>query len=387
MSDYRYPPTTRAAPPDRFLRGKSATIDRSRRFRRHRLTVRNSMNIRFLETFVWLAKLENFRLTAEKLHTTQAAVSSRIASLEEAFDVRLFDRNTRSATLTPAGRRMLAYAERIVRLDGEMRRDIDAASDAGLIRIGVIESIVHSWFPALMAQLRERYPRLDVEITSDTTLHLIRLLSTDGVDLILQTDPVPGPDFTNLPLCEFPVRWAASPRLGLGGQPLDVARLAGFPIISFSRHSGPHATIERLFAAVERPASINCITSVAAMIRLVADGLGVAALPPAIIGRELQEGTLELLDVEPEFPALPLVATYRSQGLPVAARIAELASEVARAMAAAANLASPAVADRAEATPARRATEAKNSTSAKAKRTPKTTAPAAPTAKRRPRRS
>ncbi|ACA94625.1 MULTISPECIES: LysR family transcriptional regulator [Burkholderia cepacia complex] len=345
------------------------------------------MNIRFLETFVWLAKLENFRLTAEKLHTTQAAVSSRIASLEEAFDVRLFDRNTRSATLTPAGRRMLAYAERIVRLDGEMRRDIDAASDAGLIRIGVIESIVHSWFPALMAQLRERYPRLDVEITSDTTLHLIRLLSTDGVDLILQTDPVPGPDFTNLPLCEFPVRWAASPRLGLGGQPLDVARLAGFPIISFSRHSGPHATIERLFAAVERPASINCITSVAAMIRLVADGLGVAALPPAIIGRELQEGTLELLDVEPEFPALPLVATYRSQGLPVAARIAELASEVARTMAAAANLANPAVADRVEATPARKATEAKNSTSAKAKRPPKTAAPAAPAAKRRPRRS
>ncbi|HDR9796517.1 TPA: LysR family transcriptional regulator [Burkholderia cenocepacia] len=342
------------------------------------------MNIRFLETFVWLAKLENFRLTAEKLHTTQAAVSSRIASLEEAFDVRLFDRNTRSATLTPAGRRMLAYAERIVRLDGEMRRDIDAASDAGLIRIGVIESIVHSWFPALMAQLRERYPRLDVEITSDTTLHLIRLLSTDGVDLILQTDPVPGPDFTNLPLCEFPVRWAASPRLGLGGQPLDVARLAGFPIISFSRHSGPHATIERLFAAVERPASINCITSVAAMIRLVADGLGVAALPPAIIGRELQEGTLELLDVEPEFPALPLVATYRSQGLPIAARIAELASEVARTMAAAAN---PAVADRVEATPARKATEAKKSTSAKAKRTTKAASPAAPAAKRRPRRS
>ncbi|MEF9500700.1 LysR family transcriptional regulator [Burkholderia sp. 1B3(2022)] len=347
------------------------------------------MNIRFLETFVWLAKLENFRLTAEKLHTTQAAVSSRIASLEEAFDVRLFDRNTRSATLTPAGRRMLAYAERIVRLDGEMRRDIDAASDAGLIRIGVIESIVHNWFPALMAQLRERYPRLDVEITSDTTLHLIRLLSTDGVDLILQTDPVPGPDFTNLPLGEFPVRWAASPRLGLGGQPLDVARLAGFPIISFSRHSAPHATIERLFAAVERPASINCITSVAAMIRLVADGLGVAALPPAIIGRELHEGTLELLDVEPEFPALPLVATYRSQGLPVAARIAELASEVARATAAAANLAKPAAADRVDATPARSATATKTTTRAKTKpkRTTKAASSAAPAAKRPPRRS
>ncbi|WP_049006610.1 LysR substrate-binding domain-containing protein, partial [Burkholderia cenocepacia] len=171
-----------------------------------------------------------------------------------------------------------------------------------------------------------------------------------------------------------------------------VARLAGFPIISFSRHSGPHATIERLFAAVERPASINCITSVAAMIRLVADGFGVAALPPAIIGRELHEGTLELLDVAPEFPPLPLVATYRSQGLPVAARIAELASEVARAMAAAGNLAKPAAAERVDATlvdatPARKATTTKTNASTTTKRTTKTAPPAAPAAKRRPRRS
>ena len=342
------------------------------------------MNIRFLETFVWLAKLENFRLTAEKLHTTQAAVSSRIASLEEAFDVRLFDRNTRSATLTPAGRRMLAYAERIVRLDGEMRRDIDAASDAGLIRIGVIESIVHSWFPTLMAQLRERYPRLDVEITSDTTLHLIRLLSTDGVDLILQTDPVPA-RFHEPAAVRIPVRWAASPRLEPAVR-RSTSRASRHSRSSASRATRPHATIERLFAAVERPASINCITSVAAMIRLVADGFGVAALPPAIIGRELHEGTLELLDVEPEFPALPLVATYRSQGLPVAARIAELASEVARATAAATHHAKTTAPDSVDKTPARPATKAKAKAKAPAK-AKRTTPSAPPAAKRRPRRS
>ncbi len=289
------------------------------------------MNIRFLETFVWLAKLQNFRLTAEKLHTTQAAVSSRIASLEESFDVRLFDRNSRCATLTPAGRKMLAYAERIVRLGEEMRREVDDTdADAGLIRIGVIESIVHSWFPALMALVRERYPRLEIEVTSDTTIHLANLLRTGDIELILQTDALAGPDFTNLPLCEFPVRWVASPKLGLSGRTLDLANLADFPIVSFSRHSGPHATLEQLFAlAVERPARINCITSVAAMIRLVADGFGVAALPPAIIQRELREGTLEVLDVSAEFPPLPLVATFRAQSHPLAARIADLARQAA----------------------------------------------------------
>ena len=58
------------------------------------------MNIRFLETFVWLAQLKHFRLTAEKLHTTQSAVSSRIATLEQDFGVRLFDRIAREVALT-----------------------------------------------------------------------------------------------------------------------------------------------------------------------------------------------------------------------------------------------------------------------------------------------
>lgn len=135
------------------------------------------MNIRFLETFIWLARLQNFRLTAEKLHTTQAAVSSRIASLEDSFGVRLFDRNSRSATLTPAGRKMLAYAERIMWLSEEMRRDVDDVNgEAGLIRIGVIETIVHSWFPALMSAVRERYPQLEAGIVSPLLLVTLRFV-------------------------------------------------------------------------------------------------------------------------------------------------------------------------------------------------------------------
>jgi len=291
------------------------------------------MNIRFLETFIWLARLQNFRLTAEKLHTTQAAVSSRIASLEESFDVRLFDRNSRSATLTPAGRKMLAYAERIVNLGEEMRREVeDTSGGGGLIRIGVVESIVHSWFPALMARVRERFPHLEIEVTSDTTIHLTQLLRADAVDLILQTHALGDREFADLSLCEFPMRWVASPTLGLSGQSVDLARLAEFPIVSFSRNSGPHIALEREFArTVERPVRINCISSVAAMIRLVADGFGVSVLPPAIIQRELREGTLEVLDVESGFVPLPLVASYRLQIHPLPARIAELAAEQAQA--------------------------------------------------------
>ncbi|MBN9116109.1 MAG: LysR family transcriptional regulator, partial [Pandoraea sp.] len=50
------------------------------------------MNTRFLETFVTLAKLRNFRATAAALHATPAAISQRLKALEEELKTVLVDR-------------------------------------------------------------------------------------------------------------------------------------------------------------------------------------------------------------------------------------------------------------------------------------------------------
>jgi DNA-binding transcriptional LysR family regulator len=62
------------------------------------------MNTRLLEAFVWAVRLGSFREAAERLNMTQAAISSRIASLEDEFGQRLFDRNARDIRLTASGR-------------------------------------------------------------------------------------------------------------------------------------------------------------------------------------------------------------------------------------------------------------------------------------------
>ncbi|MGI4862158.1 MAG: LysR family transcriptional regulator [Janthinobacterium lividum] len=332
------------------------------------------MNIRFLETFVWLARLRNFRLTAERLHTTQAAVSSRIAALESSFGTRLFDRTARAATLTATGQRLLDYAERIVRLEAQMRHAIhDDDGGGALLRLGVIESIVHSWFPDLMARIRARYPRLEIEVTSETTIDLARLLRGGAVDLVLQTETLEGANLDNIALAHFALRWVASPALGLGVGPIGLPQLAQWPIVSFPRHSAPHASLRELLAASgEHPARINCVSSVAAMIRLVVDGFGVAVLPPAIIRRELNEHALEVLDVNSHFPDLPLVATVRTDSHPFAGNIAELAVQAARDFVA--TLTPPA--------PSALATSATSVTAAAPVSATPPAAPAAPTARR-----
>ena len=291
------------------------------------------MNLRFLETFVWLAKLHNFRLTAEKLHTTQAAVSSRIATLEQELGVRLFDRGDREVTLSLDGSKALVYADRLVCTMHEMLDGMkDRSLYSGVVRIGVIESVIHSWFPELMARIHRAYPQLEVELTGDTTIRLVEQFGKGHLDLILQTDPVLGANVQNLALCDFPMRWFGATRLKLHGERLTLMDISNFPILSFSRNSGPHKFLERLFEdAPARPVRVNCMTSVSAMVRLVVDGFGLAMIPPAIIQRELASGDVHLLQIEAEMPNMQLVCSYRSgPETPLFQQIATVAQQTAQ---------------------------------------------------------
>jgi DNA-binding transcriptional LysR family regulator len=291
------------------------------------------MNLRFLETFVWLAKLRNFRLTAEKLHTTQAAVSSRIATLEQELGVRLFDRGDREVTLTLDGSKALVYADRLVRTTHDMLESMkNRALYTGIVRIGVIESIIHSWFPELMARIHRVYPQLEVELAGDTTIRLIDQFRKGNLDLILQTDSVVGVNVQNMPLCDFPMRWFGATGLNLHGEVLTLSDIAAFPILSFSRNSGPHRFLERLFDdRGGKQVRVNCMTSVSAMIRLVVDGFGLAMIPPAIIQRELANGDVHLLQIDTEMPNMSLICSYRSgPETPLFQQIATVAQQTAQ---------------------------------------------------------
>ena len=73
--------------------------------------------------------------------------------------MRLFDRDVRGIKLTAKGRELLSHAERML----QMRRDMQEAARAksvmsGMLRLGVSETIVHTWLPRLMEHLHDAYP-------------------------------------------------------------------------------------------------------------------------------------------------------------------------------------------------------------------------------------
>lgn len=115
----------------------------------------------------------------------------------------------------------------------------------------------------------------------------------DGfVSYILMTS-ITGADAVNVPLGSLPMRWVASPSLNLSAEAMSEGELAALPVISFARHSSPHVFLNELFATSgESHVQINCVSSVAAIIRLVLDGFGIAVLPTAFVMRELESGHL-----------------------------------------------------------------------------------------------
>ena len=71
------------------------------------------MNLKHVETFLWIARLGSFSAAARRLNTSQPAISMRIRELEQNLGVTLFDRRARSMRMTLKGREFADYAQRV----------------------------------------------------------------------------------------------------------------------------------------------------------------------------------------------------------------------------------------------------------------------------------
>ncbi|NRR33960.1 LysR family transcriptional regulator [Oxalobacteraceae bacterium] len=270
------------------------------------------MNTRFLETFVTLAQLRSFRATAQALHATPAAISLRIKALEEELQTELIDRGAKDFRLTATAEYLLGHAKAVV--DATRRLQVAARKDSairGRLRLGVIESVVHSWLAQYMRELNANYPELEIDLAVDMSNVLEKRLRARELDLVIQVEGVDSSDIVSEALAIYPLHWIA--RKGL----LDARkeglnqRLLQLPILTFGRGTAPHRMIEEIVTKMAHLAAvpleqtrITCSPSVAAIVQLVKDGYGVAAIPSLFVSAALDTGEFVELPVQPDPPSI-----------------------------------------------------------------------------------
>lgn len=272
------------------------------------------MNVRFLEAFVWVAKLGSFKAAAEKMHTTQAGISSRIATLEAQFGVRLFDREHRNVLLTYHGTELMPHAERMIELQARMIAAMGQADAfSGMLRIGVIETVAHTWLPDLFSRFAEKHPNATLELVSDITPRLRDDLLRGTLDCAILSEEITQGFIDNRRIASLAMRWVTSPSLALkfpSRSQLSFADLAEQPIISFNRESSVYRNIAQNAGGCTN-LRVSYFSSLGAMVDLARTGFGTALLPLAVIQQDLRDGRLVVLDVDPVPAALPLVASMR----------------------------------------------------------------------------
>ena len=295
------------------------------------------LDFKSIETFLWVVKLGSFRSAAQRLNTTQPAISQRIAQLEREMGVRLLNRDHRVASPTPSGRQMLVYAEKLIGLRAEMMTEIcESSAVRGVLRLGVAETIVHTWFPQLVKSVNEAYPNLSLEIEVDITPNLTARLLAQEIELGLVVGPLSAPGVQSLILRDYAVSFLASPMLGLGKGPVTRRDLARYPMITFPRKTRPYEAVRGVFDRPDLPPiRLHASASLATVIHMAIEGLGIAVIPAAIVAKELTDGRLQLLDTDVKLPPLTFSASWLSSPDTVAIeRVAGLARQIAQSSAA-----------------------------------------------------
>lgn len=271
------------------------------------------MNFKRIETFYWVATLGSFRKAAEQQCTTQPAISSRISMLEEELGVLLFKRDGNSkVVLTPKGSELLGYAQKLVYLSQEFSNIANnQVSYSGMFRLGVSETIAHTWLSIFLKELHNQFPHLTLELTVDLTVNLTQQLHDGLIDLAFLVGPTGDPGIFDEHLLTMPLVWVASTKLKIGQQMQEIQSLSQWPIITYAKNTVPYNEISQKMANnYDAPAKVFSSSSLAICRRLVLDMVGISSLPFDIVKEDIEKGDIQMINTNWHPSDLSFTASY-----------------------------------------------------------------------------
>lgn len=139
-----------------------------------------------LKTFAVVAETEHITRAAERLNCVQSAVSMQVKRLEDALQVRLFERRGRGIKLTEEGRILLRFAHRMNRMTDEVLVEMGRQTPPGRVRIGATD-ITMSYMPRVLERLHAHYPMVDVELHCQRSWEALDALDAGDIDLAFVT--------------------------------------------------------------------------------------------------------------------------------------------------------------------------------------------------------
>ena len=143
------------------------------------------LDIDMLRCFMEVAKTGSFTKAGNNIGLTQSGVSVKIRRLEERLNTSIFNRTSKSLSLTLEGEILLDYAGRIMSVHNEAVSRLTKPKASGKLRIGLIDYFLPELLPNLLSKFRKQYPNIHLEVRTDIGINLIPQFEKGELDLVV----------------------------------------------------------------------------------------------------------------------------------------------------------------------------------------------------------
>ena len=283
------------------------------------------VRFRHLKMILELARTGSLRAASDNLHLSQPAISKTLAQLEDVFGFALFERSAHGLTSTAQGKVALRWASVLV---AELEHFLEEAQAQAaentptvILRLGAPPVVALSSIPSVLGILLAETPNMTVQLFEDSTTKLLKSLVAGDLDLLLTTyggaamaahshDQLRYEKFKEE---EFVV--IAPP-----ANPLTRARRVEWNQLATERWILPgtssftRQSIEASFirAGIHPPKPHIESSSPTTSVRLVANGLGISAVPAAISDDAERINKVKRIDIASTSPFAPVALVYRT---------------------------------------------------------------------------
>lgn len=250
------------------------------------------MNLKRLRYFVVTAEELHFGRAAERLHMAQPPLSQQIQRLEAELGTKLFERSTRSVTLTDAGAHLLPDARRLLADADALERRVGEhlSGESGVLRLGFVDSSSYEVMPRFLRSHRDRWPGVTYELRSMSSDEQALALAAGDIDIgIARSDAGsrdPAIDLTAEEFLQESLLVAVSEDHRLASQKsTTITKLAGESLIGFDRKISPSLFRKREALFARYGLGYDTIieaTEYTTVLGLVAAGEGVAVIPESV---------------------------------------------------------------------------------------------------------
>lgn len=268
------------------------------------------MDLELLRTFLELNRTRHFGRTAEALFLTQAAVSSRLKSLETQLGVTLFERSRREMRLTPEGSRLIRHSEKLIAAWRAARQDVALAGASEQLVIGgslrLWDVLLQRW----LHDLRRTFTRLAIIAESQSPDHLTRKLIDGTLDVAIMLEPAQLDIMQIREIAKIDFMLVSSH----AGLDIETALKQDYIYVDW----GLSFALDHRRAFPDAPQSMTRVSHAKMALEYITSLGGSAYLPRRLVSRELELGLLH------DIPGAPLFARQAYATFPVRSSRLEL---------------------------------------------------------------